>query len=65
MSHFFLFLALANHSPLFPFSRLTLNLIYPTLKRQRELSGNFRGKILKFFLLQYFSIIIFGILPIG
>ena len=34
MSHNFLFLALTNHSFSFPFSRLTLNVIGPTQKRQ-------------------------------
>ena len=46
MSHIFLFLALTNRSFSFPFSRLTLNVIYPTLKRQPQIS---RKNFSKFF----------------
>ena len=67
MSHNFLFLALTNHSFSFPFSRLTLNVIGPTQKRQpseifsENLKKNCDVKVATPFLIIIFS----SILPIG
>ena len=62
MSHIFLFLALTNRSFSFPFSRLTLNVIFPTLKRQpqnfqKNFSSHFAKKIIFFdyYFFEYFA----------